>query len=147
MCHAIQNRMIIWGVLAFVLAGLVSYLLKASFAQGDKEIAALLGTGPVPPTPLYIMAGLSIATAVVGICLRISAWFKSARILAFLTLAGRQTLTLYITHILVCMGILEALNMLDGQTLPTAILACATILHPCNNLCIPMVKSIQTWAN
>ncbi|MFT6225111.1 MAG: hypothetical protein ACJAVT_001135 [Yoonia sp.] len=35
--------------------------------------------------------------------------------------AGRQTLTLYIANILVGMGTLEALGMLDGQTVAQAL--------------------------
>ncbi|WP_392341861.1 DUF418 domain-containing protein [Phaeobacter sp. BS23] len=37
--------------------------------------------------------------------------------------AGRQTLTLYIAHILIGMGILEEMNMLEGQTPETAVAA------------------------
>jgi uncharacterized membrane protein YeiB len=118
-----QNRMMIWGVAVFVVTEIVSYLLTDSLAQGDAELSALLGTEPVPPMPLYMIAGVSIATAVVGICLRTSDWFESVGVLGFVTPAGRQTLTLYIAHILVGMGTLEALNLLGGQPLSTAVLA------------------------
>jgi uncharacterized membrane protein YeiB len=42
-------------------------------------------------------------------------------VLRVLLPAGRQTLTLYIAHILVGMGTLEALGMLGGQTVTQAV--------------------------
>ena len=39
--------------------------------------------------------------------------------------AGRQTLTLYIAHILIGMGILEAAGLLGGQSPERAVLAAA----------------------
>ena len=118
-----QNRLIFWGALIFVLTGIFSYMLIVSLEHGYKELSALLGTAPIPPMPLYMLTGISIATAVVGICLRTSASLGNKGILAYVTPAGRQTLTLYIAHILIGMGTLEALNLLGGQTLPTAVLA------------------------
>ena len=119
----VQNRLIIWGIVGFVATELVSYFLIATLAQGDADIAALLGTKPVPPVPLYILAGMSIAAAIIGVCLRASSWLDRAGLLKLVTPAGKQTLTLYIAHILIGMGTMEALNLLGGQTLSTAVIA------------------------
>jgi len=119
----IQNRMIVLGGAVFAVTELASHILTTLLAQGDVELSAILGTAPVPPVPLYMIAGMSIATAVVGVCLRTSEWFRNVGVLGLVIPAGRQTLTLYIAHILVGMGTLEALNMLGDQKLPTAVLA------------------------
>ncbi len=58
---------------------------------------------------------------VVGVCLLISQRLKTIGVLRLLVPAGRQTLTLYIAHILVGMGTLEALGMLGGQTVRQAV--------------------------
>ena len=118
-----QNRMIAWGFAALAVTEAVSYFLTASFALDDVELASLLGTAPVPPTPFYMIAGMSAATAAIGFCLRASHWFERVGWLRFVTPTGRQTLTLYIAHILVGMGALEAMNMIGGQSLAAAIAA------------------------
>jgi len=70
--------------------------------------------------PLYTLAGLGAACVVIGSCLLVSDRLKSMGVLRLLIPAGRQTLTLYIAHILVGMGTLETLNMLGGQTVAQA---------------------------
>jgi fucose 4-O-acetylase-like acetyltransferase len=64
--------------------------------------------------------GIGAASAVIGLCLLVSGRFEAWGVLKLITPAGRQTLTLYIAHILLGMGTLEALGMLGGQTVATA---------------------------
>lgn len=118
-----QNRMIGWGALALLVAEATPYLLIPIAASIDPELADLFGTAPLPPGPLYIIAGLGAASLVIGLCLRFAAPLKSVGILGLITPAGRQTLTLYVAHILIGMGTLEALNMLNDQTAATALTA------------------------
>ena len=66
--------------------------------------------------PLYMVAGGSAACMVIGVCLLITPALKSAGILNIFQAAGRQTLTLYIAHIVIGMGALEAFGMIGGQT-------------------------------
>jgi uncharacterized membrane protein YeiB len=73
--------------------------------------------------PLYMLAGIGAATAVTGLCLLVSDRLEAWGVLKLITPAGRQTLTLYIVHILLGMGALEALGMLGGQTVTTAVSA------------------------
>ena len=54
---------------------------------------------------------------VVGACLIAENAMKKSGVLDVLAPAGRQTLTLYIAHILIGMGTLEAMGMLGDQTL------------------------------
>ena len=67
------------------------------------------------------LAGLGAACVVVGTCLLISDRLKAMGILQLLVPAGRQTLTLYIAHVLVGMGTLDALGMLGGRTVAQAV--------------------------
>ena len=81
-------------------------------AAADPEIAALLTTAPVPPTPLYTVAGMGAAALVTGLCLRAAARWGRSWPTRMVLPAGRQTLTLYVAHILVGMGALEALGLM-----------------------------------
>ncbi len=119
--RATQLKLIVGGAIAFVAAEGLSLLLKARLASIDPELAGLATTEPVPPMPLYTLAGLGAACVVVGVCLLISQRLKTIGVLRLLVPAGRQTLTLYIAHILVGMGTLEALGMLGGQTVRQAV--------------------------
>jgi len=118
----VQGGLIAAGVAGLVLAEALSAGLQALVA-GDSALLEVVTTAPVPPTPLYTLAGMSAAALVIGLCLRGAGALGRLGIIAVLAPAGRQTLTLYIAHILVGMGILEALGLLGGQTLPVAMMA------------------------
>lgn len=120
---ATQHRLILFGVIAVAIAeGLGTYMTGVLFAI-DPELGVFATTEPVPPMPLYMLAGVGAGTATIGICLRFSAWFERNGILRVVTPAGRQTLTLYIAHILIGMGTLEAFGLLGGQSLSASVAA------------------------
>lgn len=116
-----QLKLIGGGAIAFIAAEGLSALFIAQLAPIAPDLAAVATTEPVPPMPLYTLAGLGAACVVVGVCLLISDSLKAVGVLRILAPAGRQTLTLYIAHILVGMGILEALGMLGGQSVGQAV--------------------------
>jgi uncharacterized protein len=119
--RATQLKLIVGGAVAFVIAEGLSALLITQLTLIAPELSELVTTEPVPPMPLYTLAGLGAACVVVGVCLLISDRLKAMGALRLLVPAGRQTLTLYITHILIGMGTLEALEMLGGQTVAQAV--------------------------
>lgn len=108
-----------WLLIAGLAVYLINQLLAGAMQTGssDAELALLFGTSPVPPTPLYIVAGMSGASVLIGFSLLIAPYLQRLRVLPLLLPAGRQTLTLYMAHIVIGMGSLEALNMLSGQTI------------------------------
>ncbi|MCV6585440.1 MAG: DUF418 domain-containing protein [Marinibacterium sp.] len=118
-----QRRLIAGGIVACLLAEGLSVALRHSPLAADPELADLLGTGPVPPMPLYMLAGCGVASALVGLCLTVAPALKRVGVLAIVTPAGRQTLTLYVAHILIGMGVLEALGLDGGQTAAAALRA------------------------
>ncbi len=85
------------------------------------ELGALLGTTPIPPGPLYMLAGGATATAVLGAVLLLTPLLRALRIELLLVAPGRMTLSLYAAHILIGMGTLEALDLLNGQMSSVAI--------------------------
>jgi uncharacterized membrane protein YeiB len=118
-----QHRMIVFGATAYVLAEGLSAALSDPLDAIEPGLAVLSTTEPIPPMPLYMLAGLGAASVAIGLCLRCSGWLDRIGVLGILTPAGRQTLTLYIAHVLIGMGTLEELGMLGGQTLPAAVTA------------------------
>lgn len=121
------------GMVAVVCAEFFSKLLIPGLAKVDSELWELATTMPVPPGPLYVLAGFGAASFMVGLCLSISGRLRVIGLLPIFVPAGRQTLTLYIAHILIGMGTLEALGMLGQQSVSTSVVAsllfctCATI--------------------
>ncbi len=81
----------------------------------DPELAEITGLTPIPPGPLYILAGIGTSTAMIGATLLITPLLTRLKIAEWLATPGRQTLTLYVSHILIGMGILEAMGKLDGS--------------------------------
>ncbi|NLR74333.1 heparan-alpha-glucosaminide N-acetyltransferase domain-containing protein [Leeia aquatica] len=112
----LQQRMVWGGGLALTSAVLLSHLLtRALAAQG--ELAWMLDTGPLPPSPLFVLGGCGAACLLIGCCLILHRRYADSPLLPWLIRPGQQTLTLYLTHILLGMGALEALDLLQGQSL------------------------------
>lgn len=109
----VQKRMGLWGGGMFVLGLLPAQLVPTG------ELAPLFGTAPIPPTPFYIMSASGSAVVAISLCLRLGQ--AAPRMTSPLALAGRQSLTLYLAHILLGMGLLEGLGLLSGVLNPIQI--------------------------
>ncbi|MFA3917504.1 DUF418 domain-containing protein [Ruegeria hyattellae] len=115
----IQHRLILWGLAAALVALVPQYLTQ------EPELAAYLGTESIPPGPLYILAGTGTACVTVGLTLKLWPLVERLRLGRVLTAPGRQALTLYVAHILIGMGTLDALGLLDGSLTAPQIVAIA----------------------
>lgn len=109
--RSIQIRLVIWGA---VVAGL-STLASRWLSGVDPELAEIAGTVPIPPGPLYVSAATGSAVCFIGLLLIGATRFAPTVFFGWLTAAGRMSLTLYIAHILLGMGLLQALGLLDGS--------------------------------
>ncbi|MBO9441425.1 DUF418 domain-containing protein [Phaeobacter italicus] len=121
--RAVQLWLVLGGVLAVALAEAGSRMLAPVLASIDPELAVLAGTDPVPATVFYFVAGCGAAAAVVGACLLLAGPLARVGLVSLLVPAGRQTLTLYIAHIVLGMGALEALGLLGGRSVQEALMA------------------------
>ncbi|NRP12560.1 hypothetical protein XMM379_002930 [Aliiroseovarius sp. xm-m-379] len=79
------------------------------------ELGEVLGTAPLPPGPLYMLVAGAAATALLGATLLITPLIRLLRVELLFVAPGRMTLTLYVAHIVIGMGLLEAMGLLDGQ--------------------------------
>lgn len=123
-----QIILVIAGILIVVFANYLSKTLVSN-TLNDPDAAFLFGTSPVPPMPLYLLTGIGCAMSIIGGCLLAFRMQFLANMFSFITPVGRQTLTLYIAHIFIGMGILDAFDMLENQAGQIALTAslCFTI--------------------
>ncbi len=96
---------------------------KGASAATAKDVKAVFGTAPMPPMPLYVLAGGGVAVVVITACVGLTERHPGAPWLRPLISTGQLALTLYVAHVLVGMGTLEALGRLGGQSAPFAALA------------------------
>ena len=138
-----RRRVFLGGATVALLAeGLSALLIRWSTegaSEETREIAtALLGTAPMPPMPLYMLAGSGVACAVIALSVEVGArWPKAAWLRPFIA-TGQLALTLYVAHVVVGMGTLEALGRLENQTLPFAVTSAAIF-------CVASVIFAHSW--
>lgn len=122
-CKALQKKLVIAGFAMLVIA----YSLSISLSLFGADVAELVSVLPMPPLPLYMLAGSGAAILVIGVSLLLfdgeKKWFLSP-----FTIAGKQALTLYIAHIIIGMGVLEELGLLEGQSAEFSIYFSSTFI-------------------
>ncbi|MDA5093850.1 DUF418 domain-containing protein [Aliiroseovarius sp. KMU-50] len=106
----VQLGLLIGGAVIAAATELLSQSLIELPEWGD-----LMGTTPIPPGPLFMIAAGATATAALGAILLITPLLCLIRLELIFVAPGRITLSLYVAHILIGMGLLEALGLLDGQ--------------------------------
>ena len=81
----------------------------------------------MPPMPLYFIAASGSAFLVIGLCLLVSEKFRESNIYSLIAPAGTQTLTLYILHIIVGLGFIDAIGFTGTQTSSQAFVVAVTV--------------------
>ncbi len=104
-------------IISFSIAA-ITEAISALFGKG--ELGLLLDTAPMPPMPPYIIAGTATALVVILVCLEITLHRPNAGWIPPLVHTGQLALTLYVAHVVIGMGFLEAIGRLDNQSLSFA---------------------------
>ena len=112
----VQIKLITWGLAAVLVSEVVSFVLSGYVIPADSELQFLVTTVSMPPMPLYFLAASGSACLLIGLCLLASERFRESGIYSLISPAGTQTLTLYIVHIVVGMGVIEALGFTGSQS-------------------------------
>ncbi len=136
-------RLLTLGLLAVIVAEFVSFILLTvvtpeTSGMNRTDIEALFGTGPMPPMPLYVLAGAGTASVVIAACVFLAERHGDSRWLKPLILTGQLALTLYVAHVVIGMGLLEAFDRLENQT-PRFTVAAATVF------CVAGVVFASFW--
>jgi uncharacterized membrane protein YeiB len=82
-----------------------------------------LGTGPMPPMPLYMLAGAGTASVVIVASIVLGERLENAAWIRPLVSTGQLALTIYVAHVVVGMSILEEIGRLENQSLLFALFA------------------------
>jgi uncharacterized membrane protein YeiB len=117
---------------------LVSQYLSHSHSYDD--IISLLGTSIMPPMPQYIIAASSFAVLIVCFSIEVTEKYPTNPINTWLAHTGQLSLTLYVAHVIIGMGLLEALGLLNKQPVEIAIISAGLF-------CIVSIVFSHWWVN
>ena len=126
-----RARVLRWSVSAAVFAETASWGLKrlvgaAALSQQEKaDLMAVFGSDPMPPVVLYVVAAGGTAVTAVVLCVWLGTQYRNSAWIRPLVATGQLALTLYIAHVVIGMGVLEAANRLENQPLSFAVMAAA----------------------
>ncbi len=118
-----QIKMISWGLVAIIFSEVMSFIFSGYLIPTDSELQFLVMTDSMPPMPLYFLAASGSALFIIGLCLLVSERFRESNIYSLIAPAGSQTLTLYILHIIVGLGFIDAIGLNGSKTSSEAFIA------------------------
>jgi uncharacterized membrane protein YeiB len=108
--------------IAFILIQVLSHYSIVALSQGNQqtltELTEIIGTNPMPPLPVYMFNGIAIAISVITACILIGKRFPTHKIVTALNKTGQLALTFYVAHVIIGMGIIEAINPAKIGTYP-----------------------------
>ena len=90
---------------------------------GDADLIALMDTEAMPPTPFYCIAASSLAIAIICASVSLLNHIPHSFFIRALISTGRLSLTIYVAHIFIGMGVLEALGFLGQQSIEVAVMS------------------------
>jgi uncharacterized protein len=108
-------KKICWiSTISFIIIQVISYatisFLSEENLETSKELTEILGTNPMPPFPFYMFNGVAIAFAIISACILIAKRFENNFIIDALNKTGQLALTFYVAHVVLGMGIVEAIE-------------------------------------
>lgn len=87
----------------------ISFLSEGNQAAA-MELTEIIGTNPMPPLPIYMFNGIAIAFAIISASILIAKRFENNIIIDALNKTGQLALTFYVAHVIIGMGIVEAID-------------------------------------
>lgn len=64
----------------------------------------------MPPMPIYMMNGVSIALVIISACILLGKRYENSIIIDTLNKTGQLALTFYIAHVIIGMGVVEEID-------------------------------------
>lgn len=119
----IVSKLMIRGWLGFVVLLILSkvllYVTQSSDPVANEQLSYILGLSPMPPLPLYMLAGCSLSISVISGCILMADRFSDSFIIQSLVKTGKLALTLYVAHVVLGMGLALVYDesMIDKQSI------------------------------
>ncbi len=89
---------------------------------------ALLAAEPLPPGPVFLLAAGGTAVVVILLCVEAGLRWPGSLMIRWASATGELALTVYFAHVVLGMGVLEAMGRLNSQTLGFSVAAAAIFL-------------------
>lgn len=124
-----RKRLLVWSLLTLMIAECGFYLIRAAIGDGSglgmtpEEVKFLFSISIIPPLPQYIISAGSSAVIILITCLYLSERYSESNIIRWLCQTGKMSLTLYVAHVIIGMGILESIGLLENQTVNFSLLS------------------------
>lgn len=112
------RTMVVAGLALTVLTEAVTRVVGG--AAASEAVQRAVDRGPVPPSPVFVLAALGAALAVIGGSILVCERWPASRMVGALAAGGRWALTLYVAHLVIGLGVPAALGAGDGWGLAAA---------------------------
>ncbi|MFJ8513435.1 DUF418 domain-containing protein [Lysinibacillus xylanilyticus] len=121
---SVRNKMLYFSLFLLITIEVLSkVLMRLSLSVLDGNSAEFLfQTGPIPPNIFYMLSNSASAIIVIVASIYIIENFPSHWLTKSLIKTGQLTLTHYVSHVFIGVGILALLNRLENQTLAFSLL-------------------------
>ncbi|MED3802192.1 heparan-alpha-glucosaminide N-acetyltransferase domain-containing protein [Lysinibacillus xylanilyticus] len=121
---SVRNKMLYFSLFLLITIEVLSkVLMRLSLSVLDGNSAAFLfQTGPIPPNIFYMLSNSASAIIVIVVSIYIVEKFAGQWLIKSLIQTGQLTLTHYVSHVFIGVGILALLNRLENQTLAFSLL-------------------------
>lgn len=121
---SVRNKMLYFSLFLLITIEVLSkVLMRLSMSVLDGNSAEFLfQTGPIPPNIFYMLSNSSSAIIVIVVSIYIVEKFAGQWLIKSLIQTGQLTLTHYVSHVFIGVGILALLNRLENQTLAFSLL-------------------------
>ncbi|MEY9979454.1 DUF418 domain-containing protein [Lysinibacillus sp. RC79] len=120
----VRNKMLFISIILLITIEILSkVLMRLSLSVLDVNSAEFLfQTGPIPPNILYMLSNSASAIIVIVASIYIVEKFAGHWLIKSFIQTGQLTLTHYVSHVFIGVGILALLNRLENQTLAFSLL-------------------------
>ena len=127
--NKVRNRLLVGSLITLFVTEVSFFLIRTILGDGSaleatsEEVIFLFSTSIIPPLPQYIISAGSSAVIVLIGSLYFSEHFAESNISKWLHQTGQLSLTLYVAHVIIGMGILESNGLLGNQTIDFSLLS------------------------
>ncbi|KGJ93920.1 DUF418 domain-containing protein [Colwellia psychrerythraea] len=125
----VRKKILVWCLAIWGITELIFFAIRAEIGSGEgigltiEEVEFLFSTSIIPPMPQYVIAAGSLAVVIIICCLYLSEKFSERKLIAWLYQTGQLSLTLYVAHVIIGMGVLEATDHLRNQSIGFSLLS------------------------
>lgn len=124
-----QKKMFAVSLLLLVTIESVFYGLRLFAVDNSElgllkdEVTFLFSTSIIPPLPQYMLSAICSSLIIIVACVFIYQKYAHSNLLNYLAKTGQLSLSIYIAHVIVGMGLIEYLGLFDTSSIEMALLS------------------------